>query len=604
MSKIRKLLALGLILVFFLSGCTPAPVEEKPVSYTLGGNMGDFTVTTWDGKTVNLFDVLKEKEMVLINIWATWCGPCCAEFPFLEEAYEQYSDRVEVIALSSEETDTNDVLTDFVAEMGLTFPVAQDTPDLSTLFNVDGIPTSIVVDRYGVICFLEAGSQTDASSFMRLFDVFLGEDYTESVILSEIPPMLPNVEASDEAQLNAALNAEGGDIVFKNGADQYDWPMTVCEKDGRTVVASSNAGVNSSSAVVNAALTAKAGDAVVVTFRTSSEAASDLLTISVDGTPVKRFGGEKDWMTYAWSVENDGEYALTLSYVKDYALEDGEDCVWIDSVAVVSGDAVAAALAVNPVYPVADELTLGIANESAKQIIIDDPDEILPGFFGPSLYYIVPDDTVTVSAFLTADIDPEAVYAYCNYDGASYPAIYSVFEGGYIFESGIDSLETSGYSSTSMYLVDSASEDYPLSVTYFASEENVNAFIAEVNATIAEGYEGVPTLPGTWAYSDGTLPSTYELPGDSVDPGGMSAYTLIFVDQNGDPVPGVVAQICDDETCMTATSDELGRCELTMVPYAYEIHILKVPEGYTGDTETVTVASADGGELTFVLTKE
>lgn len=84
--------------------------------------MPDFTFTDINGVSHTLSETLKEKEMVLINLWATWCGPCESEFPFLEEAYEQYKDKVEVFALSIDENDDDAKLTEYVASHGLTFP--------------------------------------------------------------------------------------------------------------------------------------------------------------------------------------------------------------------------------------------------------------------------------------------------------------------------------------------------------------------------------------------------------------------------------------------------------------------------------------------------
>lgn len=236
--------------------------------YQLGDKIEDFTVTTFDGKTITLSEVLQEKKMVLINIWATWCGPCGAEFPFLQQAYEQYKDQIEVIALSCEEEDTDEALEQYATEKGMTFPVAKDTPDLAGAFGVNSIPTSIIVDRFGTICFLEAGSQSDVASFTNLFDLFVGDDYTESILQEGIPRTKPNVEPSTEADLAAALNAEGASLVFTNDTDEYSWPMLAGEKDGRSVVSSSNHQVNRSEAVVNTKVSAKAGDAVAVTFQT------------------------------------------------------------------------------------------------------------------------------------------------------------------------------------------------------------------------------------------------------------------------------------------------------------------------------------------------
>ena len=64
--------------------------------------LNDFTVKTIEGKTFTLSESLKDHDLVLINLWATWCPPCKAEFPFLQEAWSRNKDRVAVIALSVE----------------------------------------------------------------------------------------------------------------------------------------------------------------------------------------------------------------------------------------------------------------------------------------------------------------------------------------------------------------------------------------------------------------------------------------------------------------------------------------------------------------------
>ena len=88
------------------------------------------------------------------------------------------------------------------------------------------------------------------------------------------------------------------------------------------------------------------------------------------------------------------------------------------------------------------------------------------------------------------------------------------------------------------------------------------------------------------------------------EPAGDGTYTVTYVDQNGDPVPGVMCQVCDATTCQVFVSNASGVCEFTLPAGAYEIHTLKVPEGYEGDTTTITEAPVNGGELTFTLTKK
>ena len=99
-----------------------------------------------------------------------------------------------------------------------------------------------------------------------------------------------------------------------------------------------------------------------------------------------------------------------------------------------------------------------------------------------------------------------------------------------------------------------------------------------------------------WEYVDETA--------DLQNVSGDVTYTVTYVDQNGAPVPGVMCQVCDDSMCQVFVSDANGVCEFTLPANSYEIHTLKLPEGYEGDTDTVTKAPVQGGELNFTLTKK
>lgn len=582
----RIVTLVSLLLALLMLGCCAAVAEEAPAAYELGGQIDDFTVTTYDGQTVTLSELLKEKDMVLINIWATWCGPCRNEFPFMEEAYKQYADDVAIIALSCEPTDTDELLAQFAADMGMTFYVARDTVGMADKFEVSAIPTSVVVDRNGTICFWESGSLPDVGSFTRLFDAFVGEDYAQSQILTAIPPMKPNVAPTAEADLAAALDA----ATAVNPADDITWPMAIVEKDGRTAVVSTNTTYGDTTAAIDVLVAAKAGDAIVITFKTSTEAGCDLLNIAINGETVKVFGGEHDWMTWAIAVENDGDYTVGLSYSKDVMAEGGEDMVWIDSVAVLSGDDAAAALAANPAYPVADANTLKVTNADAKEVVISDEAGILMGAFGPAAYYIINEDVATFEATVTADVDPEGAFFYSYYDGSTTPLTAGMTGTGYATATGVDSLETTGYTYAYMMLyLDPAGAETVMCV-FFKDEANLNAFVTNNNL-------------GTWKYADGALPASAETPKDVVEVVTSADYIVKYIDQDGNPVAGVMCQVCDEETCQVYTSDENGVCTFTLPPYAWEIHTLKVPEGYEGDTETITIAPVEGGELVFTLTK-
>ena len=575
-------------LLLALALCLGSFAAAESTVYQLGDKMDDFTVTTYDGRSLTLSEVLKEKDAVLINFWATWCGPCRNEFPFMEEAYRQYADKVEIIALSVEPTDTNDVLADYAAQMGLTFNVAQDTIRLSSRFAFSGIPTSIIVDRFGAICFQESGALPDVDSFTRLFNAFIGDDYIESVIQHDIPRAVPNVAPSSEAELSAALNAAGGALVFSNSADPYNWPMVAGEKDGRSVVTSSNTGIGDTMSEINTVINAKAGDVAAVTFKISSLSGTDMMYLFVDDQLVKCFGGEDGWMTYAYAFETDGNHNMSVCYRNEPGVSAGEDTLWVDSIAHLTGDAAAAALAANPVYPAADKLSIKPLNESARQIVINDPTGTVDAYYGSEYYYIIPEDVITFELGLPAGEDPEWAVVLCNFDGFNTALADCFKDGKYTITTGVDTYAATGYNESSVYLY--ASEK--LTLTYFKDIENLEQFISE----ITKDQNGNPQ--GSWAYADEAAPTAAPVTRLT-----EATYVIKYVDQNGSPVPGVMCQVCDETTCQVFVSNADGVCQFTLAPYAWEIHTLMAPAGYTADTQTITFAPVEGGELIFTLTK-
>lgn len=561
-------------------GCVISAEAASP-RYAKGDKLQDFTFTTYDGQTITLSDVLKDKDAVLINIWATWCGPCRNEFPFLEEAYRQYQDRVEVIALSCEPSDTADTLASFAAEYGLSFKIGQDPVGFLNALGVNSIPTSLVVDRFGTICFIESGSQPDVASFVRLFDAFVGDDYTSSVLLDGIPSSKPTIAASSEAELSAALEAS-----CVNPDNAYFWPMVASEKDGRYVVASSNAGLSSTVSSIGVNVYAEAGDAIVVTFKTSTEAVYDLLNISLNENTMKVFGGSHDWMTYAIPVENTGHQQLVLAYVKNEAGNVGEDTIWIDKVTVATGNDATAALADNPVYPIAEENTLTVTTPGAKEVQISDDAGLLYANFGPAKYYIINADVAAFDATLTQGYDPEGAFFFCNYDGNVTPVVEGMTTDRYTAVGGVDSMQTTGYTYACMVLYCDARGSDMKCIVYFRDEANLNRFVNENQL-------------GTWTYANTAVGDGTETTGND-----MSVYTLKCIDQNGLPVPDAMLQVCDDYTCHVYMSDENGLCEFETIPYAWEVHVLLSPEGYTADFNESVYTPVEGGEMVFTFTKQ
>ena len=171
----KKLMALVLALVFCLAGAAAA--EDGPSVYGLGDTLEDFTVTTWDGRTVTLSALLREKQMVLINFWATWCGPCQSEMPAFDDAWKEYGDRVAfmMVDLTDGSRDTVDSAKAFIADKGYSFPVYFDTEySGARTYGVSSIPATVLVDGDGYVVSTHVGAMS-ADSLMSMLALVLGD---------------------------------------------------------------------------------------------------------------------------------------------------------------------------------------------------------------------------------------------------------------------------------------------------------------------------------------------------------------------------------------------------------------------------------------------
>lgn len=118
--------------------------------------MPAYSAKLLDGKS---FDVGSEKgNVVLLNVWATWCGPCRFEIPELEALHKKYSDRgLRVIGVSVDESGA-DTVKQFVAENKMTYPIALDAQGLvANVLRTTVLPTSVIIGRNGRIVWRKIG---------------------------------------------------------------------------------------------------------------------------------------------------------------------------------------------------------------------------------------------------------------------------------------------------------------------------------------------------------------------------------------------------------------------------------------------------------------
>ena len=148
------LLLLGLVVV--VMGCSSNPASTP--SPQGGGLAPDFKLQSLDGETVSLNDL--RGRPVMLNFWASWCGPCRAEMPLIQEIFEsqEWSDTGLVI-LAVNIGESKATAAEFMAENNLSFPVLLDTSqDVAREYNIRNIPATLFIDRDGMIKDIKVGA--------------------------------------------------------------------------------------------------------------------------------------------------------------------------------------------------------------------------------------------------------------------------------------------------------------------------------------------------------------------------------------------------------------------------------------------------------------
>jgi thiol-disulfide isomerase/thioredoxin len=104
-----------------------------------------FTVKDLNGRDIAPASL--RGKVVIVNFWATWCGPCRAEIPDLVALQEKYKDTLQVIGISEDEAGV-DVVRRFAAEHKINYPVAMMTPEIEKMYpGITALPTSFILDR-------------------------------------------------------------------------------------------------------------------------------------------------------------------------------------------------------------------------------------------------------------------------------------------------------------------------------------------------------------------------------------------------------------------------------------------------------------------------
>ena len=311
----------------------------------LGDVMYDFTVMKPDGTEIKLSEVLKTKKLVVLNFWYTTCSWCLEEFPLMQELYKDYSDDIEIIALNPMED--NNAVDSFQKQYGYTFPMAACPASWANTFSVQGYPTSIFIDQYGVICVVESGAITSKRPWVCAFDHFTADDYKQKLCKNGIGDLVtqikPTFEMPKSEEIANAINSGTINVTYNPETEdenaEFIWPFVIGEKSGRSCVYASNKTIDGSYAILYANVELKAGQAVGFDYLVSSELGCDIMYVIVNDEDVFQISGvsspEKWQSCYPCVADKDGTYEVAFCYLKDESGADGDDTVYIDNMRVV-----------------------------------------------------------------------------------------------------------------------------------------------------------------------------------------------------------------------------------------------------------------------------
>ena len=153
---------------------------KSPTRYSIGDFMVDFTIADVDGVEYNLYDMLSEKKAVVLNFWFCGCGPCKSEFPALNSAYNSNKDSIEILAVNDVSNESAEDVKQYSITNGLNMPAFKTKygSDVSlSHFNTTGYPTTVIIDRYGVISYIDDGAITSVAIWNDIFGHFTSDDY-------------------------------------------------------------------------------------------------------------------------------------------------------------------------------------------------------------------------------------------------------------------------------------------------------------------------------------------------------------------------------------------------------------------------------------------
>ena len=203
----------------------------------------------------------------------------------------------------------------------------------------------MIIDRYGVICLIEAGAITSRRPFISLFETFTADDY-EQKLYNNVGELVTNIKPTQEMasseEIAAVLGTTELPVTYRPESDdsaEFAWPFVETEKNGEKCLKAANQEIDGSFAILYMDVTLKKGEAFGFDFLRSTEATGDIMYVIVDGEDINSISGapnpEKWEACYPLVAQEDGEYEVALCYIKDESTNVGDDTVYIKNCRII-----------------------------------------------------------------------------------------------------------------------------------------------------------------------------------------------------------------------------------------------------------------------------
>ncbi len=190
-------------------------------SFKLGSVIKDFTVTTPDGTEVTISKLMETKKAIVLNFFYLACQPCMNEFPYMQEAYAEYSEDIAIIAMTPVDKD-NDAIAKLISDKGLTFYVAQCDSKWEQMLDITAYPTTVVIDRFGVMSMIHKGSVPNTEMFKGVFEYYTADNYKQILTknIDDISTYESEAGTADNP-VQILPDATDFEVALKAGEEKY-----------------------------------------------------------------------------------------------------------------------------------------------------------------------------------------------------------------------------------------------------------------------------------------------------------------------------------------------------------------------------------------------